>query len=126
MYTGSKKIELAEMFFRRTILPKWKMEKVIYQDLAVSKLKISENLPHQWEKCVEVCDSLHFLHHIQTSHGCICPAGSLINGWPHLFWLLWYDDRNILRFHNKVGTQNYIKAKLPWIDWTIQKKVNKY
>ena len=93
IYTGAKKIEWAERFFRRPILPKWNIEKVIYQDLAVSKLKISENLPHQCGKCGKVYDGLHFLYHIQTSHGSICPAGSLINGCPHRFWLLWYNDR---------------------------------
>ena len=41
MYSGSKKIEWAERFFRRPIRLKWEMEKVIYQDLVVSKLKIS-------------------------------------------------------------------------------------
>ena len=47
MYIGSKKIEWVERFFKRPILQKWKMEKVTYENLPVSKLKISENLHHQ-------------------------------------------------------------------------------
>ena len=47
MYTGSKKIEWVERFFKRPILQKWKMERVTYENLPVSKLKISENLHHQ-------------------------------------------------------------------------------
>lgn len=119
LYIGMNKIEVAERYFRRPILPKWKMEKVVYQDLPVSKLKLSENLPHQC-KCGEVCDGQLFLHHLQIKHRSICPAGTLLNAWPHRFWLPWYDDRNFLRFHNTVGRPpNYIKAGPPWIDESI-------
>ena len=41
MYIGKYKFEWAERYFRKPILPKWKMEKVIHEDLPMVKLKIS-------------------------------------------------------------------------------------
>ena len=112
IYFNKLKFEYTEKFFK-TIIPKWKMEKVIYQDLSVTKLNISKNLPHQC-KCREVCDGRELLYHIQIQYGRICPAGTLINTWTQRFWLIWYDVRNFVRFINTKGIQNYIKADPPW------------
>ena len=117
VYFSKWKFEYAERFFK-PILPKWKMEKVIFQDLPLTKLKISENLPHQC-KCGEVCDGLELLYHIQTKHRSISPAVTLINALPHRFWLIWYDDRNFVRFTNTKGIPNYISASAK-PSWTME------
>ncbi len=115
MHIGKYNFEWAERYFRKPILPKWKMEKVIHEDLPMVKLKISNILPHQCSECGEVCDGKEFLYHLQIKHRSICPAGSLINAWPHRFWLLWYDDKNYIKFMETRGNPNYIRAKPPWL-----------
>lgn len=114
MYIGNKPFQEAKRGFERPRLPKWKMEKAIYEDIPRRKLKLSDYLPHQCGKCGEVLDGHTFLSHIDSQHNGFCPTGSLINASPYRYWLLWYNDENFLRFREN-RNPNYIKADPPWL-----------
>ena len=115
IYFGDYKFEYAKGGFTHIQLPKWKMEKKIQQDIQVREVKLSKYLPHQCGDCGEVLNGWAFLHHLQHVHRGYCPAGSLINANPYRFWILWYDDRNFVRFTTTIGKPSYIKADPPWI-----------
>lgn len=114
VYIGDLPFENARRGFDPPRLPKWKMEKAIHEDIQISKLKLSDYLPHQCGKDGEVFDGHKFLTHCQIEHRSWCPSGSLINASPYRYWLLWYNDENYLRFMNWKGEIQYKKADPPW------------
>ena len=114
-YIGDYPFEMAKMGIEKQHLPKWKMEKKIVMDLPSKKLKLSDYLPHQFGKCGEVINGHKFLVHLNHEHRGYCPEGSLINGSPFRYWLLWYDYRNYERFTKTVGKPQLIRADPPWI-----------
>jgi len=107
--------ERAKRGFEPPRLPKWKLDKAIYEDIQISRLKFSDFLPHQCGSDGEVLDGHKFLVHCEVKHRGFVPAGSLINASPYRFWLLWYDDINYLEFMQAKGDPKYIKADPPWI-----------
>ena len=58
------------------------MEKMVYEENPIAKLRLSEYLPHQSGKCGEVQDGLKFLDHLMIEHLGMCPAGSITNAHP--------------------------------------------
>ena len=115
IYIGKSKWEWAKREFEKPRLPKCKMEKPIKNPVRCSQLKLSDYLPHQCGSCGEVVDGHAFITHCDTKHRGYCPEGSLINTSPYRFWLLWYDDRNWLRFNDMSKEPQFIKADPPWI-----------
>lgn len=115
IYIGKSKWEWAKRGFEKPRLPKWKMDKPIKNPVRCSQLKLSDYLPHQYGSCGEVVDGHAFITHCDTKHRGYCPEGSLINASPYRFWLLWYDDRNWLRFNDMSKEPQFIKADPPWI-----------
>ena len=115
IYIGKSKWEWAKRGFEKPRLPKWKMDKPIKNPVRCSQLKLSDYLPHQCGSCGEVVDGHAFITHCDTKHRGYCPEGSLINASPYRFWLLWYDDRNWLRFNDMSKEPQFIKADPPWI-----------
>jgi hypothetical protein len=97
-------------------LPKWQLDKAIKSDhVDVSRLKVSDHLPCQCGSEGEVLNGKDFLLHCKIYHRGWVPKGSLINGSPYRYWILWYDDRNFVKFFQDKGEIQYIKAKPPWI-----------
>ena len=96
-------------------LPKWKLDKAIYEEIQVSRLKFSDYLPHQWGNDGEVFYTNKYLVHCEVKHRGFSPAGSLINASPYGYWLIWYDDLNYLEFMQAKGDPKYVKADPPWI-----------
>jgi hypothetical protein len=115
LYIGNSKWEWAKRGFEKPRIPSWKMERPIKTPVSCRQLKLSDYLPHQCGSCGEVIDGHAFITHCDTKHGGYCPEGLLINASPYRFWLLWYDDRNWLRFNDMSKEPQFIKADPPWI-----------
>ena len=116
VYIGEKPFKEAQRFFEPPKLPKWQLDKAIKSDhVDVSRLKVSDHLPCQCGSEGEVLNGKDFLLHCKIYHRGWVPKGSLINGSPYRYWILWYDDRNFVKFFQDKGEIQYIKAKPPWI-----------
>ena len=114
MYIDDKLFKEAKRFFEQLKLPKWQLDKSIKSDyLDVSRLKISDHLPSQCGFEYEVLNGKDFLIYCKIHHRCWVPKGSLINASPYRYWLLWYYNRNFLKFFQDKGEIKYIKAKPP-------------
>ena len=89
---------------------KWKISTPVH----VKILKISDYLPHQCESDGEVCDGHEFPTHCYTYHRGWCPEGSLVNATQFRYWILWFDDANLLEFLDLSRKLQYKKADHPW------------
>ena len=113
-YFGDLPFQQARRGFDPPRHPKWKMNKEIYEDIQLSRLKLSDYLPHQCGKDGEVLNGFSFLHHCMMEHRNFVPSGSLINASPYRFWIFWYSEVNFLKFMDTKGKPTYIKADPPW------------
>ena len=57
----------------------------------------------------------NFLNHLYHDNRGWVQEGSLINGSPYRYWLLWYDYRNYERFTKNIGEPQLLKAEPPWM-----------
>ena len=57
----------------------------------------------------------NFLNHLYHDNRGWVPEGSLINGSPLRYWLLWYDYRNYERFTKNIREPQLLKAEPPWM-----------
>jgi len=114
-YIGDYPFDQAKLGFENQLLPKWKMEKPIRSAMPAKDLKLSKYLPHQCGADGEVLNGQNFLRHLYHDHRGWVPEGSLINGSPYRYWLLWYDHRNYERFTKNIGEPQLLKAEPPWM-----------